>query len=84
MTLKQWLQKASKNQKAILASYADTSVGNLLQMAYGHRTPSAEMGAKIVSGVRRMIGKGYAVPAIKRSELVPACAKCEHAKKCGG
>lgn len=47
MNLKDWMNKASEDERQRMAAAAGTSVGYLWQMSGGHRTPSPRLAAEM-------------------------------------
>lgn len=73
-----WWKAATPAHKARLAKLAGTSVGQLGQLAGGHRVSGPALARRIELGTRKMHG----LPIVLRSSLCPACFVCEYAKKC--
>ncbi len=77
MSLALWLRTANKKERTALAKRARTTVGQLQQLAGGHRMASAALAARIEKAVGDAT---HALPAVRRESLCPACDACEFAK----
>lgn len=83
--LRQWMRAATEDERLLLALEAGTSRGYLDQLAGGHRTPTPELAAAIERQALEMYEQTRGrLPLIYRTDLVPACASCEFARKCLG
>jgi len=86
---RKWWSAATPAQKRRLARLAKTTVGSLHQLAGSYRTKgvlhaSPELARRIEIGaykMARMPGQP-AMPQLLRTELCPACGRCEFAQRC--
>lgn len=81
--MRRWMQQATPEQKARLATLAGTTVGTLNQIAGSYRTQGkprveADLAGRLAKASRQIKG----VPVLFREELSPACSKCEYARAC--
>lgn len=84
--LKDWMRAANAAQQEELASRIGSSRNYLYHLAGGFRTASPEL-AKLIerhtADMQRRPGGGE-LPLVFRTDLAPACASCEFARKCLG
>ncbi len=81
---KQWLKMATKDERLLLASLADTHSQMFYKFQYekenGGRTPSSELAGRIENAVavinRERPERGF--PVVTRADLSPVCAKCPY------
>lgn len=80
-----WMRLASADEQEQMAQMADTSRGQLYQVATGQRQFSAEKAGLIEAASHAMnrSSKGR-LPVIYRSDLSSACASCDYARRCLG
>lgn len=84
--LRKWLTKATPAERTALAKGAATTVGNLRQIAGGYRQTagivkmSPEMARLTEIAAERLRRKNPELPELPRTELCPACGRCEFAK----
>lgn len=79
--LKGWMQLATPHEKVRMAKLADTTVGTLQQIAGGYRTDGeAHTTPELARAIEEACRKFPSLPQIKRTQLCPACAKCELAR----
>ena len=79
-----WMTLATSGEQAELASLAGTSRAHLYQLSAGERTTSAALAGRLASASRALRQRNKKLSPLRRSELCPACAECEFAKRCGG
>ena len=82
-SMKHWWRDATKKDKEKLAKLAGHTVGQLGQLAGGHRQASPESARRIELGTVK-IAHDTTLPIVLRSDLCSACGKCEYAKRCEG
>lgn len=82
--LKNWMTLATSGEQAELASLAGTSRAQLYQLTSEERTASADLASHIANASKALKKINKKLPLLRRSELCPACAECEFAKRCGG
>lgn len=76
-----WLEKATKAQRAVLASRAGTKPNQLYQLAGGHRAASSAAALRIERASILFVKDG--LPLLAREALArESCGKCEFAKRC--
>lgn len=85
--LKNWMDRATPEQKKQLAAMANTTLGALRQAAGAWRTdgvPSLtpEFARRIELAAANI--KDPELPKLRREQLCIACSNCEYAKKCNG
>lgn len=87
--MKAWLKLATVKEQEELAKLAGTSRQLLRQLAHADKTwgrnASADLAQRIAAasiGMRRS-SKGR-LPLLQVTDLSPACARCEFAKRCLG
>ena len=71
---------ATAAQQAALAAAANTSRTYLYALASGARTASADLASDIERASRKVRRANNALPVVLRTDLCPACARCEFAK----
>jgi hypothetical protein len=87
--LKEWMAKATPQEKKYLATLAETTLPGLRQAAGAFRTNGAisltaefarrlELASKIIHDLNENL------PVLKREQLCLACSTCEYAKRCNG
>jgi hypothetical protein len=81
--LQKWMARATPQEKSKLAIHSKISRGALQWLAGGYRTSgkvqtSPEVARRIELASHRIQREG--LPAIRREDLCPACARCEYAK----
>lgn len=79
------MQAATAAEQEDLASRIGSSRNYLYHLAGGFRSASPELGRAIelsTYDMRREIGER--LPLVFRTDLAPACASCDFAKKCLG
>lgn len=83
--MKLWMRAAEREEQDLLAERVGSSRGYLEQLAGGHRSASAVLGAVIERETAKMhkASKGR-LPKVYRTDLVEACHACEFAQKCLG
>ena len=81
--LKEWMKAASAEQQEDLASRIGSSRNYLYHLAGGFRHASPELASAIERATADM-DKKHSLPLIFRTDLSPACAGCDFAKKCLG
>lgn len=84
--LKDWMRAANAAQQEELASRIGSSRNYLYHLAGGFRTASPELAQLIehhTADMQRRPG-GKELPLVFRTDLAPACAGCDFAKKCLG
>jgi len=87
--MQKWMDAATPKQREQLAKLAGTTLGTLRQIAGGYRTggklqvgPELARSLEIASRkVNRSTPEAMAI--LLRTDLCPACGRCEFAKKCG-
>ena len=80
---KLWMQRATEDERILMAAEIGSTRGNLDQYAGGHRQPSAQRGAQIEeqAAIFHKESKGR-LPLIYRTDLVAACHACSFARRC--
>ena len=79
------MQAATAAQQEDLAARIGSSRNYLYHLAGGFRSASPELGSAIERATYDMRREyGEHLPLIFRTDLVPACAGCDFAKKCLG
>lgn len=83
--LRAWMERATPEQKRVLAKLAGTTVPNLHQASKGYRTNgklriTPDLARRLEFASREIEG----MPQLLREELSPSCAGCEFAAKCRG
>ena len=82
---KVWMRAATRAEQDLLAKMAGTTHGHLYQLSGGFRQARAELGAAIERAAAPLhAASGGRLPMLYRTDLVPACQKCEFAQKCLG
>lgn len=83
--LKVWMRAATAQEQETLAREAGTTRPMLYQVAGGHRNFSPEKAGEIerAAAVMAKASKGR-LPALYRTDLSTACAKCSYARSCLG
>lgn len=84
--MKAWMRAASASQQEELASRVGTSRNYLYHLAGGFRSASPELAQLIehhTEDMQRRAGGGE-LPLVFRTDLSPACAGCDFARKCLG
>lgn len=81
--VKAWMEAASTDEQNALADAAGTSRGHLYHLATGRRICSADLGKRLEIAADAMRAYNPDLPRLKRTDLCPACAACEYARKCG-
>jgi hypothetical protein len=81
--MKNWWRTAHKKDKERLAKLSGTTVGQLGQLAGGHRSASPESARRIEIASAK-IAAATTLPVVLRSDLCAACGACEYAKRCEG
>jgi len=76
---RRWWNAASPEQKKRLARRASTTVSSLHQLAGSYRTKGKLHASPELARRIEIASRG----ALKRTELCPACGRCELAKRCG-
>lgn len=79
--LQRWWKQATKQDKDTLSRLAKVPLGQLGQLAGGHRVSSAAPARRIEIATVRM-AKTKNLPVVLRSTLCPACSVCEYAREC--
>lgn len=79
-----FLSAASAEEKAQIAREAATSVGQLYQLAGGHRNCGPKLARRIELAANKAREKNRKLPPLRRTDLCEACAGCEFAKRCAG
>lgn len=83
--MKEWMQAASASEQEELARRIGSSRNYLYHLAGGFRSASPEL-ARLIElstyDMRREFGER--LPLVFRTDLAPACASCDFAKKCLG
>lgn len=83
--MKAWMMAATPDEQQLLAHQAKTSRQYLYHLSNGHRMASADLGSSIERVTAAMAKKSKGrLPVVYRTDLVPACANCEFARKCLG
>ena len=87
--LRIWMQQASPEEREVLASLADTTVGTLNQIAGGYRTNGAAvvragLARKLEIAAKVLNRRNKELPLIVRTDLSPECRECDFAQKCLG
>jgi len=90
--LKQWMTDAGPQLTAALAKRCGTSVAYLNHLAAEastkyRRNATVELATKIERHTRELAKASrmqYELLEVHRTDLVPACAECPHARKCLG
>lgn len=81
--LKEWMKVADADRQEDLALRIGSSRSYLYQLAGGFRHASPELATAIEHATTEM-NKKFSLPVIYRTDLSPACAGCDFAKKCLG
>lgn len=83
--LRAWMRAATPDERRLLAERAGTTVGQLNQLAGGHRQASAAAAGDIerVTTEMHKASKGR-LPQVLRVDLCTACQMCQYASKCLG
>lgn len=88
--MKRWLAVATPTQRKRLANLAKTTEGTLRQIAGGYRTRgklqvSADLAAALEKASKQVSRQrsDHVLPQLWRTDLCPACGRCEFAKACG-
>ncbi len=83
--LKEWMKSATASEQEELASRIGSSRNYLYHLAGGFRTASPELAIAVESATAEMRRKyGERLPQVFRTDLAPACAGCDFARKCLG
>jgi hypothetical protein len=84
-SLRAWMERATPEQKRVLASLAGTTIANLHQASKGYRTKGK---LRITPDLARRLEFASQqiddMPVLLREDLSPSCAGCEFAAKCRG
>ena len=83
--LRAWMERATPEQKRVLANLAGTTTANLHQASKGYRTGgklriTPDLARRLEFASREIEG----MPPLYREDLSPPCAGCEFAAKCRG
>lgn len=83
--MRAWLHRATEDERIYLALETGTTRGNLNQYAYGRRNPGPVMAAAIERVTKQMHDETAGrLPVVYRTDLAPACARCDFARDCLG
>jgi len=81
--MKEWLERASKEEALALADKVGTSLGVLRQIAGGYRTGGvASTNPDTAAAIEKAAKKFPQLPQLTRGDLCVACSKCEYFKGC--
>src|SRR5690348_12369784 len=83
--VKDWMAAANKTEQQQLADLAGTSRAHLYHLSAGRRTcgPDLARALELASTQLAEASRGR-LPVLKRTDLCPACGRCEYAAKCSG
>lgn len=79
------MSAATPDEQELLAEKANTTRGQLYQLAGGHRQCSAKAAGAIETATAKMhkASKGR-LPRVYRTDVCEACRQCQYAAKCLG
>lgn len=81
--VKDWIAAANKTEQEQLADLAGTSRPHLYHLSAGRRTCGPELARELETASKQLalLTRGR-LPVLKRTDLCPACGRCEYAAKC--
>lgn len=85
-----WMKNSATDEKSTVAKMAGTSLHMLRLLQYGMegkdngRQAGPELAGRVAHAIEELAKKGRykALPVVTRGDLCPACADCEHFKRC--
>lgn len=81
--LRAFLRASTPEEREALAAAAGTTLGQLNQLAGGHRSASADLAGRLETGIA-LLRRGAAkrrLPEVVRTDLCAACRDCPYAAK---
>lgn len=82
--LRAFLRASTPEEREALAAAAGTTLGQLNQLAGGHRSASADLAGRLETGIallRRTAATKKRLPEVVRTDLCAACRDCPYAAK---
>ena len=79
-SLRRFMAAATTAQQEALARASSTSRSYLYALSSGTRTASADLAADIERGSKKLRRAHTRLPLVLRTDLCPACARCELVK----
>src|SRR3954470_10389629 len=73
---------ASVEEQKQLAALAKTSRAHLYHLSAGRRVCGPDLALALENASRELRTTNDQLPVLQRTELCPACGRCEYAKRC--